>query len=147
MIGYPSDKVSVLVANVVNGPDYIVDTSWLGVITRAHAAGKRVIGYVRTGYLGLVDKPAYATRLGSHDLADWVAQIQGDVDLWYQLYPGLIGGIFFDEGWNECGPDNQYSELYRFITETTKRKYPGAFTVLNPGATMPQCFEHRYVQS
>lgn len=63
----------------------------------------------------------------------------------HRLYPGKIGGIFFDEGWNDCGDNNQYAELYRLITENTKRKYPGAFTVLNPGAPMPQCFEHRYV--
>ncbi|KAH8689782.1 Spherulation-specific family 4-domain-containing protein [Phaeosphaeriaceae sp. PMI808] len=62
--------------------------------------------------------------------------------MWYQLYPGKIGGIFFDEGWNDCGPKNVYSELYRRINDNTKRKYPGAYTVLNPGATMPKCFEH-----
>jgi Spherulation-specific family 4 len=61
--------------------------------------------------------------------------------MWYQLYPGNIGGIFFDEGWNDCGPNNVYAELYRTISESTKRRYPGAFTMLNPGATMPQCFE------
>jgi len=44
----------------------------------------------------------------------------------------LIGGIFFDEGWNECGENNKYAEVYRFINDNTKRKYPGAFTVLNP---------------
>ncbi|PYI01923.1 fibronectin type III domain protein [Aspergillus sclerotiicarbonarius CBS 121057] len=141
IIDYPQDKVTVLVANILNGPDTTVDEDWQKVINRAYSAGKRVLGYVRTGYLG-VSQDHFQTRLGSTDLADWVAQIQGDVDLWYQLYPGMIGGIFFDEGWNDCGTDNQYSELYRFISDTTKRKHPGAFTVLNPGATMPQCFEH-----
>lgn len=52
-----------------------------------------------------------------------------------------MDGIFFDEGWNDCGPDNKYSELYKLITQDTKSRYPGAITVLNPGATMPQCFE------
>ncbi|KAH2845872.1 hypothetical protein KXV85_009560 [Aspergillus fumigatus] len=105
--------VSVLVANVLNGPDTTVNEDWTKVIDRAHASGKRILGYIQT-----------------------------DVDLWYQLYPGKIGGIFFDEGWNGCGPDNLYADLYCFITDTTKRKHPGAFTVINPGATMPQCFEH-----
>ncbi|KAJ8214912.1 hypothetical protein LV164_001372 [Aspergillus fumigatus] len=105
--------VSVLVANVLNGPDTTVNEDWAKVIDRAHASGKRILGYIQT-----------------------------DVDLWYQLYPGKIGGIFFDEGWNGCGPDNLYADLYCFITDTTKRKHPGAFTVINPGATMPQCFEH-----
>jgi hypothetical protein len=53
-----------------------------------------------------------------------------------------MGGIFFDEAWNDCGADNRNAELYKFITQETKRKYPGAYTVLNPGAPMPQCFEH-----
>jgi hypothetical protein len=144
MIAYPSSKVSVLVANVLNGPDTTVNEDWAKVIDRAHTSGKRILGYVRTGYLGQ-SQQAFETRLGSTDLANWVSQIQTDVDLWYQLYPGKIGGIFFDEGWNDCGPDNLYADLYRFITDATKRKHPGAFTVLNPGATMPQCFEHRCV--
>ncbi|KAL4891313.1 fibronectin type III domain protein [Aspergillus ambiguus] len=140
MIDYPSDLVSVLVANVLNGPDTTINGDWSKVIDRAYASGKRILGYVRTGYLGQ-SQQKFETRLGSTDLADWVSQIQTDVDLWYSLYPGKIGGIFFDEGWNDCGPDNQYAELYRFISDNTKRRHPNAFTVLNPGATMPQCFE------
>jgi hypothetical protein len=140
LIAYPKDKLSVLVANVVNGPDNTVNTDWQKTIARAAASGKRVLGYVRTGYLG-VSQQAYTTRLGSGDLADWVAQIQTDVNTWYQLYGSNIGGIFFDEGWNQCGPENRYAELYRYINEWTKTRYPGAYTVLNPGATMPQCFE------
>ncbi|KAL5359299.1 Spherulation-specific family 4-domain-containing protein [Aspergillus floccosus] len=130
MINYDSDMVSVLVANVLNGPDITVNEDWAKVINRAYDSGKRILGYVRTGYLGQ-SQQKFETRLGSTDLADW-----------YELYPGKIGGIFFDEGWNDCGPDNLYADLYRFITDNTKRKHANAFTVLNPGATMPQCFEH-----
>jgi hypothetical protein len=57
----------------------------------------------------------------------------------------LIGGIFFDEAWNICGPNNLYAEVYRLISDSTKRRHPGALTVLNPGDSMPQCFEERYV--
>lgn len=53
-----------------------------------------------------------------------------------------MGGIFFDEGWPECGPNNIYSDLYAYINNYTKRKHPGAFTVLNPGSTIAQCFEN-----
>jgi len=81
-----------------------------------------------------------------------------------RLYPDMIGGIFFDEGfvkylflkdgyskirtdyrhrWNECGPNNLYADVYRLISDNTKRKHPGAFTVLNPGDHMPRCFEER----
>lgn len=147
---YPSDMVSVLVANVLNGPDTTVNGDWADVINRAYSSGKRILGYVRTGYLGQ-SQQKFETRLGSTDLADWVSQIQMDIDLWYELYPGKIGGIFFDEGWNDCGPDNKYAELYRFISDTTKRRHSDefttAFTVLNPGATMPQCFEDRSVST
>lgn len=52
--------------------------------------------------------------------------------IYLRLYPN-IGGIFFDEGWNECGPNNLYAEVYRLINENTKRRHPGAYTVLNPG--------------
>ncbi|KAL4745205.1 hypothetical protein BDW72DRAFT_211670 [Aspergillus terricola var. indicus] len=141
IIGYPSDIVSVLIANVLNGPDTTVNEAWADVINRAYASGKRIIGYVRTGYLGQSEQ-RFETRLGSTEIADWVAQIEADVDLWYALYPGKIGGIFFDEVLNICGSGNQYADLYRFLSDNTKRKYPDAFTVLNPGTTMPQCFEN-----
>lgn len=65
----------------------------------------------------------------------------------HRMYPGVIGGVFLDEGFPECGTNNENAELYRLISETTKRKYPGALTVINPGSPMPQCFEHRCVLS
>jgi hypothetical protein len=83
MINYPVDKVSVLVANVLSGPDTKVNKDWAQVIDQAVGKGKVVIGYVRTGYLG-VSNQAFTTMLGSGDLADWVAQIEHDVDLWYR---------------------------------------------------------------
>ncbi|KAL4733318.1 hypothetical protein BDV11DRAFT_175809 [Aspergillus similis] len=87
MIDYPSDMVSVLVANVLNRPDMTVNEDWVKVINRS--------------------QQRLEISLGSINLADWVSQIQTDVDLWYSLYPGKIGGIFFVEWWNDCGPDNQ----------------------------------------
>lgn len=140
LIGYPSKKMPILVANVVNGPDSAVDQNWADVIQRASASGKIVLGYVRTGYLG-VSQQKFLTRLGSGDLADWTAQIEEDVDMWYTLYGSSIGGIFFDEGWPECGDHNQYADLYKYINDYTKRAHPGAFTVLNPGSPMASCFE------
>lgn len=82
-IRYPADKVSVLVANVLNGPDSKVNDAWATVINAAHGQGKTVIGYVRTGYLG-VSKQKFKTMLGSTDLADWIAQIEADVETWYR---------------------------------------------------------------
>jgi Spherulation-specific family 4/Fibronectin type III domain len=139
LIGYPASKMPVLVANVANGPDSTVDAGWTDVITRGTASGKTMLGYVRTGYLGVSDQK-FTTRLGSGNLADWAAQIEQDVNMWYTLYPN-IGGIFFDEGWPECGASNQYVELYKYINDYTKRAHPGALTVLNPGSPMASCFE------
>jgi len=73
----------MLVANVVNGPDSTVNKDWEKIIKQVSGQGKRVLGYVRTGYLG-VSYQGYKTRLGSTDLADWASQIETDVDLWYQ---------------------------------------------------------------
>jgi hypothetical protein len=53
----------ILIANVVNGPDSAKDDNWAAVINRASSAGKTVLGYVRTGYLG-VSQQKFVTRLG-----------------------------------------------------------------------------------
>ncbi|RAK90770.1 hypothetical protein BO79DRAFT_215772 [Aspergillus costaricaensis CBS 115574] len=119
-----ANKMPILVANIVNGPDSTVDSNWEDVIQRASSAGKTVLGYVRTGYLGVSDQK-FQTRLGSGDLADWTAQIEEDVDMWYKLYGDSIGGIFFDEGWPECGNNNEYVNLYN----------------LDPGSPMASCYE------
>ncbi|KAJ5475502.1 hypothetical protein N7539_007789 [Penicillium diatomitis] len=131
LVGYSPKKMPILVANVMNGPDSAVDSDWTDVITRAAGSGKTVLGYVRTGYLG-VSQQKFVTRLGSGDLADWTAQIEEDVDMWYSLYGDKIGGIFFDEGWPECGANNEYVNLYKYINAYTKRAHPGALTILNP---------------
>lgn len=140
LFAYDTKKVSVLVANILNGPDYMFDTAWKSVIDQAASQGKKIIGYVRTGYLG-VSQQQFTTRLGSHDLADWASQIEQDVEKWFELYGTSLGGIFFDEGWPECGPNNIYADLYAYINNYTKRKHPGAYTVLNPGSPIAQCFE------
>lgn len=83
MIKYPSNKLSVLVANVLNGPDSKPHKAWASVIEGAHKSGKTIIGYVRTGYLG-VSKQKFKTMLGSTDLGDWIAQIESDIEAWYR---------------------------------------------------------------
>lgn len=67
--------------NVLNGPNYPARAEWTDVLSRASDSRKRIIGYVQTGYLGQIKT---LTRLGSSDLADWVSQIQSDIDLWYR---------------------------------------------------------------
>lgn len=63
LIAYPATKMPILVANVLNGPDTTLNTGWSDVITRGVASGKTVLGYVRTGYLG-VSQQQFTTRLG-----------------------------------------------------------------------------------
>ena len=127
LTGYPTEKVSVLVANVATGPDTEVNIPWRTAIHDATASGKRVLGYVRTGFFSKGKNDLkFSTRLNSDELPDWIAQIERDIDAWYALYPE-IGGIFLDEGWNFCGEGagdlrNIYAEAYKTITEYTKIK-------------------------
>jgi hypothetical protein len=139
LIASPTNKVSLVVANVLNGPDSAVNSDWAKTIKNAQAQQKRVLGYVRTGYLSKSTQH-FPTRLGSTDLADWIAQIEQDVNGWYDLY-GSIDGIFFDEGFNECGDGNQYAEIYSQLNQYVKHLHPHAITVLNPGSIVPQCYE------
>ncbi|KAL2837500.1 Spherulation-specific family 4-domain-containing protein [Aspergillus pseudoustus] len=122
LIAYDPEKMPILVAN------------------SGAASGKTVLGYVRTGYLG-VSVQKFTTRLGSGNLADWTAQIEEDIDMRCNLYGSSIGGIFFDEGWPECGDNNQYVDLYKYINDYTKRRHSDALTVLNPGSPIAPCHE------
>ncbi|MEW2119604.1 spherulation-specific family 4 protein [Streptomyces sp. NPDC005474] len=140
MIAASSSKATMLVANVLNGPGSTKVDEWADVINRAHASGKRVLGYVDTGYLGLADHRL--TRLGSPKVTSWVAQIDQDVDTWYRLYGASIDGIFFDDGFNACTANNDdVPSWYSEVNDYAKRQHPGALTVLNPGTVVPQCYE------
>lgn len=141
LLSYPRDKVSVLVANIANGPNVTFNEDWAPIISKASANGKKMLGYVATGYLGR-NTQATTTRDGARDVKSWVNQIIADVDKWYDQYGHSIGGIFFDEGLHECGANNEYSEVYKRINNYTKKKYHGAFTALNPGSIVPQCYEN-----
>jgi hypothetical protein len=138
LIGAPSEKVGIAVANVLNGPDFRRKPIWTDVMARTHGSGKRVLGYVDTGYLGLTGQK---TRLGSSDPADWIAQAEQDINVWYALYGESLDGIFFDQGYNTCGPNNDFASWYDHLNQFEKRHHPGALTVLNPGAVVPQCYE------
>jgi Spherulation-specific family 4 len=139
LIAAPSAKESVLVANVLNGPGSEKVAAWGSVIDRAHASGKKVLGYVDTGYFGLADQRR--TRLGSLAPADWFMQIEADINAWYRLYGASMDGIFFDDGFNACGAGNVYAAWYRELNDYAKRHHRGALTVLNPGIIVPQCYD------
>lgn len=143
LIDYDSNKISVLLADIPNGDFRSADADWKQLINAGNSSGKRIIGYVDTGYLGASEQ-LLATRLGSIDMSDWLAQIETEVDEWYLLYGGEhgLGGIFFDRALSDCGPDNTYSDIYAHINAYTKHQYPGAFTVLNTGSYASQCLEN-----
>jgi chitodextrinase len=131
--------VGIAVANVENGPDYQPHYSYTNAIRQTSAAGIKVLGYVRTGYFSTT---GFTTRLGKTDAASWLAQIEQDVDAWYNFYGSDgLAGIFFDEGMNACGTNNLYPNLYSTISAYVKQNHLGAITVENPGTSVPSCFQ------
>jgi hypothetical protein len=136
-------RLGFVVVNVYNGPGTAPTPEWTSLIQRVHAAGIKVLGYVDTGYLGGSDPVRY-TRAGDTDPTNWIAQAEQDVNAWYGFYGGAIDGIFFDDVMNTCGPtagSDEYAKDYRFLSSTVHTAHPGSLTVLNPGITVPQCYE------
>lgn len=130
--------VGLAVANPFSGPGKTRDPNYAAAITAAKNAGVRVLGYVATGYLGSTGR---ATRLNETTPAAWAAQVQQDVATWYRLYGADgLGGIFFDEVQNVCGPQDAYIDTYRMLDRHTKKAHPGAFTVINPGIDTEPCY-------
>ncbi|GAA4174552.1 spherulation-specific family 4 protein [Gryllotalpicola koreensis] len=136
-------SLGFVVVNVSNGPGSAEDDAWKSVIDKAHAAGVKVLGYVDTGYLGGSD-PVRTTRLGDTDATSWMVQAEQDVDRWYSFYGASIDGVFFDDGMNTCGPtsgSSAFADDYRYLTEVLHEQHLGALSVLNPGISVPQCYE------
>ncbi|MFF5224964.1 spherulation-specific family 4 protein [Dactylosporangium sp. NPDC000521] len=128
----------IVVANPFSGPGKTRDPRYAAAIAAARAGGVTVLGYVPTGYLGTTGR---ATRLGQTTPAAWSAQVQQDIETWYRLYGGDgLGGIFFDEVQNVCGPDGAYARTYRALDEHTRAWHHGAFTVINPGIETEPCY-------
>jgi hypothetical protein len=133
--------VGFVVANIENGPNYGGDPGWASVLGSEHAEGVKVLGYVDTGYLGTTGN---LTRLGSTATADWISQIEEDVNAWYANYGPDLSGIFFDDAQNACGPtpgSDAWSDTYSYLTAYVKSNHPGAMTVDNPGEAVPQCYQ------
>lgn len=142
-IAAAGESLGFVVANVSNGPGSAPDASWKSVIDEAHAHGVKVLGYVDTGYLGGSD-PVRTTRLGDTDPTSWMVQAEQDVDSWYSFYGSSMDGIFFDDGMNTCGPtagSTLYADDYRYLTAVVHSRHLGALSVLNPGISVPRCYE------
>jgi hypothetical protein len=140
-------RVGFVVANVDNGPAEQMVPAWTSAIRQTHDSGIRVLGYVDTGYLGELTA-AYPdglpTRMGLTGIQAWEAQINSDVEAWYELYGPELDGIFFDQAANECGPtagSSLYADAYATLSNDVKLAHPRAFTALNPGTAVPRCFE------
>lgn len=137
------DDIGIVVVNPSSGPGSVRDANYAAAMSAADAAGVTVLGYVATGYLGTTGR---ATRLGETTPGAWFAQVQQDIARWYELYgDDGLGGIFFDEVQNVCGPDGRYADVYRELDETTKRTYREGgvrtpFTVINPGIDTERCY-------
>ncbi|MCW2527547.1 MAG: hypothetical protein JWM76_2407 [Pseudonocardiales bacterium] len=130
-----------VIANVINGPDYAADINYdySGTLLAEHRSGTKVIGYVDTGYFGTT---GLKTRAGYSDTESWRDQIEQDVNAWYAFYGASMDGIFFDEGQNSCGPSNSWADLYAQVSTYVKDAHPGALTVVNPGITVPSCYQN-----
>ena len=136
---------------VVNGsrsaPEVPYDRAWADSFRTLRAAGSLPLGYVDTGYLGIdFGSGSLATRAdgpggGRRTVADWVRQIEADVDAWYALYAVAgLRGVFLDQTPAVCGPDSGYVDSYREIVERIRRAHPGAYVVMNPGRSVEQCY-------
>ncbi len=141
------DSVSLIVANVLNGPEVAPNPGWAHVLQQAHKNGIKVLGYVDSGYLGIPipdAKGGLLTRSGLTGAAAWIPQIEEDINAWYQLYGSSVDGIFFDQATNLCGPvatSNEYATSYTNLSRYVKSSHRGAVTVLNPGIAVPNCYQ------
>jgi hypothetical protein len=139
----------VVISGRVPGPEVPFSTVYSQTIKKLHDSGKQAIGYVDTGFLGT---PPYRgapeslrqrTRIngpgkGSNSAEAWFAQIKQDIDDWYRLYGSYgLDGIFFDQATQYCEYAPSYAVLRGYIT----KKYPGAYTIINPGLPVDQCYE------
>lgn len=141
-ISLSSSQLGFVVANVANGPDTSVNSAWQSVIDATHNSGKKVLGYVDTGYFGATSPPRY-TVLGDTSATAWLVQAQQNINQWYAFYGTSIDGIFFDDGLNTCGPtggSELYVDLYRELNDYVHKYHPGSLTVVNPGVGVPECY-------
>ena len=98
------------ICNINSGPGTAIEQDWVRQINDAHAAGLKVIGYVRTNYW---NKP--------------VAEAKAEIDKYYAWYG--IDGVFLDEVAWEDEKQYYYLDLYNYV----KAKTGPRLVVINPG--------------
>jgi len=108
-----ADRVPIIaIVNRDSGPGKRVDKNLRAVLERARRSKLMLIGYVPLKY---ARRPA--------------ADVKADVDGWLSLYPGIIGGIFFDE-------QPSQPEGVPFVAECAayvRKRIKNARIVCNPG--------------
>ncbi|GHF87058.1 hypothetical protein FHX82_004551 [Amycolatopsis bartoniae] len=128
-----SSAVGIAIANPNSGPGSGFDQQYADAIQAASAAGRRVIGYVDTGYFGTTGR---TTHNGETSVEAWTAQAEAEVSQWYSWYGSYgLSGIFFDDGLPDCG----HVDLYKAVDKYVKDNY-GGFTVDNPGGAAEECY-------
>ncbi len=90
----PARAGTLIIANPNSGPGAERQPIYSDEIAVQQAAGRKVIGYVSTGY-------------GNRPLAD----VHADIDRWYTFYPAL-DGLFLDEQTNTAAGVTYYANLY-----------------------------------
>ena len=108
----PTQEFAII--NPSSGPDEATgqQTDWVHQMTDAHAAGLKVVGYVKTGYTG---KTAAAAK--------------HEIDLYYTWYD--VDGIIFDEVSFEAGTKQAYyADLYAYVKAKSTRSRT---VIINPG--------------
>ncbi|MFG2196689.1 spherulation-specific family 4 protein [Streptomyces sp. NPDC048639] len=138
----PAPGAGLIVANPASGPGTGRDPAYAEAIRDAHDAGKKVIGYVDTGYFGTTGWAVPGTDDSS--TSAWMDAVKENVDSWYRLYGDSgVGGIFFDDALNDCGPSSgstAHVDLYEEIQAYVKSKDPAAHVAANPGTHPDECY-------
>jgi hypothetical protein len=144
----PATKI-VVVNGSRSAPEKPYHPAWTSMVRTLRDAGIRPLGYVDTGYLGATFDAAatpHVTRSegpgkGGSDRADWLTQIEGDIEDWYALYGSAgIDGIFLDQTVSVCGSDGAFAETYRRIVGLVRSGRPHAYVIMNPGRSVEQCY-------
>jgi hypothetical protein len=109
----------IAIMNPSDGPGTAVDPGYVRAVAEMHAAGGRLVGYIRT---------VYTTRS--------LSSVKTDIDRYYSWYPGL-DGIFLDEVTNDT--DAAHLTYYQACFDYIRAKDADALVQQNPGAkTAPE---------
>ena len=105
-----SPRTAIMIMNPDNGPGASKDVNYVNVVTSAHAAGVKVLGYVHTNY---GDRP--------------IQEVKSEINLYKQWYG--VDGIFLDEASSITADLAYYQAVANYI-----RAGKGGFVMLNPGS-------------